>query len=195
MGQADRRIDVFMQKAERWQGELMALRAILLDGPLDEAFKWRQPVYTCGGKNVAILWGFKEYCGIGFFKGVLMKDPENILVAQGEHSRATRLIRVSSVGEIESMEATLKDYIAEAVAVEKAGLKVDLPKDDLEWPEELVARLDDDPELREAFEALTPGRRRGYVLHISQAKQSETRAARIEKWAPRILEGKGMHDR
>jgi uncharacterized protein YdeI (YjbR/CyaY-like superfamily) len=195
MGKADRRIDVFLEKAGAWREELAALRAILLDGPLDEAFKWRQPCYTFEGANVAILWGFKAFCGVGFFKGVLMKDPEGVLAAPGENSRATRVLRFTGPDEIAAGEATLRAYVQEAVAVEKAGLKVAFAKDDLEWPEELIARLDTDPALREAFEALTPGRRRGYVLHVSQAKQPATRAARIEKWAPRILEGKGMHDR
>lgn len=195
MGTLDRRIDVWMQKAQAWQDELSALRAILLDGPLDEAFKWRQPVYTLGGSNVAILWGFKDYCGIGFFKGVLMNDPEQILVAQGAYSRSARVLKFDSAAAIAAQEAVIRAYILEAARVQRAGLTVDLPKDDLERPAELLERLDADPEFRQAFDALTPGRQRGYILHFLQAKQSVTRERRIEKWAPAILKGRGMHDR
>lgn len=195
MADANPEVDAFFAKVTSWREELEALRAILLACPVTETFKWRAPCYTYRDGNVAILWGFKAHCAVGFFKGVLMKDPEGILVAPGENSRSARMVKFTSLEEIAAMEATLKAYIQEAVEVEKAGLKVDFPKDDLEPPEELTAKLAESPELRQAFEALTPGRRRGYLLYFSEPKRSETRTSRIEKAAPRILEGKGRHDR
>ena len=189
------RVESFFAKAKNWPEELAALRAILLASPLTEEFKWRGPVYTVDGGNVAIVWGFKDFCALGFFKGVLLKDPEGILVPPGDNSRSVRMVKFTSLADIAAREAVLGDYIREAIANEKAGLKVDLPKDDLDYPAELVDRLDGDPEFRTAFEALTPGRQRGWVLHFSQPKQSATKTSRIDKAAPRILAGKGMHDR
>ncbi len=187
--------EAFFAKDGRWRDELAALRAILRACPVAEDFKWRSPVYTAHGGNVATVWGLKDTAVLSFFKGVLLKDPEGILVAPGENSRSVRMVKFTGLAEIAAMEAVLKDYIREAVENEKAGLKVDFPKDDLDYPEELADRLDGDPDFRAAFEALTPGRQRGWVLHFSGAKQSATRASRIEKAAPRILAGKGMHDR
>jgi uncharacterized protein YdeI (YjbR/CyaY-like superfamily) len=195
MSDVNPRVEKFFAEATRWREELAALRAILLDCPVTETFKWRAPTYTAAGGNIATVWGLKDACVLSFFKGVLLKDPEGILVAPGEKSRSVRLARFTDVSQIADREATLKRYIDQAVANEKAGLKVDFPKDDLDYPEELVAMLDDDPALKSAFEALTPGRRRGYVLHFSGPKQSKTRLSRIEKAAPRILAGKGMHNR
>ena len=189
------RAEAFFAKAKYWQGELAALRTILLDCPVIEDFKWRSPCYTFQDGNVATVWGFKENCVLGFFKGVLLKDAKGILVAPGENSRSVRMIKFTSIAEIARMEATLKDYIHEAVEVEKAGLKVDFPKDDLAFPAELIRKLDENPELKTAFEALTPGRQRGYILYFSQPKQSPTRTSRIEKSEPRILGGKGLNDR
>lgn len=194
MPEPDRRVGVFIDKADRWQDELKTLRVILLDTPLSETFKWRQPVYAFEGGNVAILWTFKSDCGLGFFKGALMKDLEGLLVAPGENSRAARKMSFTSVEDIRAREAAIRAYVDEAIAIERAGLKVEMPKDDLEPPAELVDRLDADAAFREAFEGLTPGRRRGWTLHFLGAKKSETRAARIEKAAPAILSGKGMHD-
>jgi len=187
--------EAFFARDGRWRDELQALRAILLACPLTEDFKWRSPVYTAHGGNVATVWGLKDNAALSLFKGVLLKDSENILVAPGENSRSVRMVKFTGLAEIAAMEAVLKDYIREAVENEKAGRKVDFPKDDLDYPEELADRLDGDPDFRTAFEALTPGRQRGWVLHFSGAKQSATRASRIEKAAPRILAGKGMHDR
>ena len=195
MGDKTAKIEAFFDEADAWGGELRALRAVLRDCPVSEEWKWRSPVYTAHGGNVAILWGFKDYCGLGFFKGVLLKDPHGVLVQQGENSRSARLMKFHGVDEIAELEAVIRAYVAEAVANEKAGLKVDLPKDDLDYPEELVDRLDGDPDFRAAFEGLTPGRRRGWVLHFSGAKQAATRAARVDKAAPKILAGKGMQDR
>jgi uncharacterized protein YdeI (YjbR/CyaY-like superfamily) len=195
MNGTDRRVEVFFGKLNTWREELAALRAILLGSGLREEFKWRSPVYTFDGGNLAIIWGFKDHAALGFFKGVLLRDEAGILVAQGENSRSARVVKFTSPAEIAALEATLRDYIREAIEVEKAGLKVDLPKDDLDYPPELVDKLDADAAFRAAFEALTPGRRRGYVLHVSQAKQTATRAARIEKAAPKIFAGKGFNER
>lgn len=195
MAETDRRVGVFFTRLTAWQDELAALRAILLDSGLKEEFKWRSPVYTADGGNVAIIWGFKDDAALGFFKGVLLKDPAGILVAPGENSRSSRVVKFRSVGEIAEMADTLRDYIRAAIEIEKAGLKVDLPKDDLAYPDELVSKLDADPTYREAFAALTPGRRRGYLLHFSAPKKPETRRSRIEKAAGHIFAGKGFNER
>ncbi len=192
---ADPRIEAFFSEAKAWRAELEALRAILLDQPLAEEFKWNGPCYTAEGGNVATLWGLKDACAIGFFKGALMKDPEGILAAPGENSRAMRTIRFADAGEIERLRPVLAAYLREAVEVERAGLKVEFAKDDIEPPEELTRILEADPKLRAAFEALTPGRRRAYLLHFTQPKKSGTRVARIERASPAIMAGKGMHDR
>ncbi|WJS86594.1 YdeI/OmpD-associated family protein [Paracoccus sp. TOH] len=188
-------VDALFDELTDWRQELEALRAILLASPLTEEFKWRSPVYTWDGHNVAIIWGFKDRATLGFFKGVLLKDPEGVLEPPGENSRSSRTIDFTDPARVRKLAPVLRAYIDEAIEIEKAGLKVDFPKDDLDYPEELVQRLDGDSGFKAAFEALTPGRRRGWVLHFSQAKQSATRAARIEKAAPRILAGKGMQDR
>ena len=195
MGRAHPKAHAFYADQERWHDELAALRAILNDSGLCEEFKWRSPVYTHDGHNVALVWGFKDHAALGFFKGVLLKDKAGILVAQGENSRSTRVVKVTSVAQVTRLAPTLAAYLTEAIGIEKAGLKVDLPKDDLDYPAELVDRLDADDRFRAAFEALTPGRRRSWVLHFSQAKQSETRISRIEKAAGKIFAGKGLNDR
>ena len=195
MADVDPRIEAFFANAGKWREELTALRAILNGCPVAEDFKWRSPCYTFRKRNVATIWGFKDHCALSFFKGVLLADAEHILVAPGENSRSVRLARFTSVAHIAGMESILKDYVREAVEVEKARRKVDFRKDDLELPGELVDRLEKDPDLKAAFEALTPGRRRGYILHFSQPRQSATRASRIEKRRSRILDGKGLHDR
>lgn len=195
MSDRNPKVEAFFKDAKKWRVELAALRKILLACPVTEEFKWRSPCYTVDEGNVATVWGFKDGCALSFFKGVLLKDPKSILVPPGANSRSVRLVRFTSLAEITELEETLKAYVREAVELEKGGQKVEFRKDDLDYPEELIARLDADAELKAAFEGLTPGRRRGYILHFSQPKQSKTRASRIEKWAPRILEGKGMHDR
>lgn len=195
MSEVNPRVEAFFTEAGEWQEELKALRAILLDCPVSEEFKWHSPCYTVQGGNVATLWGLKDSCALSFFKGVFLKDEKGLLLAPGEHSRSMRLIKFTSVSEIVGMEAILKHYIHEAIDVEKAGLKVDFRKDDLVFPEELTEKLEEDPDFKTAFDALTPGRRRGYVLHFSRPKQSKTRISRIEKCVPRIFEGKGLHDR
>jgi len=195
MTDAEAKVAAFYDADGDWTEELSALRAVLRDCEVDETFKWRAPTYTAHGGNVATVWRMKDGAALALFKGALLADPEGVLVAPGEHSRSMRYWRFSDATEITDRAAAIKALVQEAVANEKAGRKVDFPKDDLAYPEELVDRLEADPDLMEAFEGLTPGRRRGYLLHFSQAKQSATRLARIEKHAPRILEGKGMHDR
>lgn len=188
-------VDAYFGKLETWREEMEALRKIVLGCPLAEELKWRSPCYTFEGNNVVTIWGLKDHCGLAFFKGVLLSDAKEILVAPGENSRSMRKMVFTSVPEIVGMEGTVRDYVLEAIEVEKAGRKVELRKDDLVFPDELVDRFDENPDLRTAFEALTPGRQRGYVLHFSQPKQSRTRVSRIDKCEPRILDGKGLHDR
>ncbi|MDO6732353.1 YdeI/OmpD-associated family protein [Marinovum sp. 2_MG-2023] len=195
MGNMDRRCGIWFDKATVWRAELLALREILLHGPVDEAFKWRGPVYTAHGGNIAVLWAMKHQCGLGFFKGALLDDPAQILVAPGPNSRATRMIAFTDVATIRAQADVITKYLLKAIENEAAGLRVTFAKDDLDLPEELNAALAADPVLNDAFMALTPGRRRGYILHFAGAKQAKTRAARIEKWTPLILQGKGMHDR
>ncbi|HXV29195.1 MAG TPA: YdeI/OmpD-associated family protein [Sinorhizobium sp.] len=195
MREVNPKVEAFLSDAKKWRKELAALRAILLDCPVIEEFKWRSPCYTFQEGNVATVWGLKEYCALSFFKGVLLKDAGKILVAPGDNSRSMRLVKFTSVGEIVEMEAVLKNYILEAIDVEKAGLKVDLKNGDRVLPDELIDKLAENPDLKTAFEALTPGRQRGYNLYFSQPTQSRTRVSRIEKCVPRILDGKGLNDR
>ena len=183
-------------KVHPWQAEMQQLRRILLDTELTEEVKWSVPCYTFQTSNVVILSAFKDYCALSFFKGVLLKDAHGILVQPTRNTQATRLIRFTAVDKILELETILKAYVEEAIAIEKAGLKVTY-KDtsQFEFPDELLSILEDDPAFAAAFEALTPGRQRGYLLHFSAAKQSRTRVSRIEKCMPQIFEGKGFHDR
>lgn len=188
-------VDEFMSKVKKWRGEMERLRTIVLDCGLTEDFKWRQPCYTFDQSNIVIIHGFKEYCALLFFKGALLADPHGILIRQTENVQAGRQIRFTSLREIVEMEPILKDYIYEAIEVEKAGLKVESKRDtELTLPEELQSKFDENPALKTAFEALTPGRQRAYVLYFSQPKQSKTRESRIEKCIPQILAGKGLND-
>lgn len=195
MDDAQGTIDDFFEKADRWPAELAALRTILRDCGLVEVWKWSSPVYTLDGGNVAILWGFKDNATLGFFKGVLLQDKDKLLVAPGENSRSSRIFKFTSLEQIDAIKDTIRAYVLEAMELERSGARVDLPKDDIVYPDELVARLNDDPELSEAFQALTPGRRRGYALYFAQPKQSATRVGRIEKLRDKILAGKGLQDR
>ncbi|MCO6178256.1 YdeI family protein [Ciceribacter sp. RN22] len=195
MSDERQKLNTFFSEAKVWSEELRALRAILLDCGLTEEFKWRGPCYTYDGGNVAVIWGFKENAALGFFRGVLLKDPEGLLVAPGDNSRAVRMFKFTGLDQITAIETTIRTYVREAIELEKAGAKVDLPKDDIVYPEELVAALEEDPNLQEAFEALTPGRKRGYALHFAQPKQSATRRSRIEKSRDRILAGKRLQER
>ncbi|SFS60750.1 DUF1801 domain-containing protein [Marininema halotolerans] len=189
------KVDDFLNKADKWKKEFEALRKIVLDCDLTEEFKWKHPCYTFEKKNIVLIHGFKEYCALLFYKGVLLQDAQGILIQQTENVQAARQIRFTHVQEIIDMEMTLKAYIDEAIKVEKAGLEVELKKPkELSIPEELLYQFDKIPALKTAFEALTPGRQRVYIRYFSQAKQSKTRSSRIEKYTQQILDGKGLND-
>ena len=188
------KVDLFLRKAKKWREESEKLRMILLDFPLTEELKWGEPCYTLQGKNVVLIGGFKEHVTLLFFQGALLKDTHRILVAPG-NTQAKRQIRFTSLQQILAMEAVLKAYIREAIEVEEAGLKVKLRKhSDYVIPQDLQKRLDEIPALKAAFEALTPGRQRAYMFHISKPKQSKTRESTVEKCIPQILAGKGLND-
>ncbi|MRW90551.1 hypothetical protein GJ699_11185 [Duganella sp. FT80W] len=190
------KVDAFLERAKNWQEEFIALRAIINSaGELTENLKWGQPCYTLDGHNVVLMHGFKEYCALLFFKGALMKDPKNILIQQTENVQAARQIRFTGVADITRQEKVLKSYLKDAIALEKSGAKVELKKTaEFDFPEELERKMDDLPALRTAFEQLTPGRQRAYLLHFSSAKQAKTRESRIDKCVDRILAGKGLDD-
>lgn len=189
------KIDVYLSKAKKWQAEMAKLRTIVLDCQLTEELKWGKPCYTFQESNVVLIIGFKEYCALLFCKGALLKDAHGILIKPGENTQAARQIRFTNVREIVEMEPILKSYIHEAGEVEKAGLKVNFKKNtEFIVPEELQNKLDEIPALKTAFEALTPGRQRAYILHFSAPKQSKTRESRVEKCMPQILNGKGLND-
>ncbi|MFJ7916294.1 MULTISPECIES: YdeI family protein [unclassified Lysinibacillus] len=189
------KVDEFLSKAKKWQEEYSALRNIVLDCELTEEFKWMHPCYTLGKKNIVLIHGFKDYCALLFHKGALLKDAHGILIQQTENVQAARQIRFTNVQEIVGMETIIKDYILEAIEVEKAGLEVPM-KEHKEYiiPEELHNKFNEMPTLKTAFEKLTPGRQRAYILHFSQPKQSKTRVSRIEKYTQHILDGKGLND-
>ena len=182
-------------KVHRWQEPMAHLRMILLDSGLTEERKWGVPCYTFQGANVMLLSAFNDYCALSFFKGSLLEDPHGLLVKPGENSQATRYLRFTRVEEVIEREPVIRAYIKEALALEKAGRKVEFKQRPEPIPEELEAMFAEDPALQAAFEALTPGRQRGYILHFSQPKQAKTRLSRIEKCVPKIMEGKGFHDR
>ncbi|AWM15877.1 YdeI family protein [Bacillus inaquosorum] len=189
------KVDEFLSKATKWKEEYEKLRNICLDFELTEEFKWKHPCYTFNSKNIVLIHGFKEYCALLFHKGALIKDDHGILIQQTENVQAARQIRFTNVQEIVEMETILKAYIHEAIEVEKAGLEVDFKKDtEYKIPEELQSKFDEIPALKAAFEALTPGRQRAYILYFSQAKQSKTRESRIEKYMEKILNGQGLKD-
>jgi uncharacterized protein YdeI (YjbR/CyaY-like superfamily) len=189
------KVDAFLRKAKKWQEEFEKLRLIALDCQLAEELKWGVPCYTFQEKNIVVIHGFKEYCALLFFKGVLLKDAKGILIKQTENVQAGRQIRFTNVREIVAMATILKSYIQEAIEVEKSGLKVILRKtSEFIIPEEFQKRLDRNTALRIAFDALTPGRQRAYILYFSAPKQSKTRESRIEKCLPQILNGKGLND-
>lgn len=186
-------IEAFFDRPRRWQEVSARLRAVLLDCGLDEEFKWRKPCYSSEGNKIVIIQEMKAFVALLFFKGALLTDPSGVLVAQGEHTRSAKRICFVTPAEVAASAQLLRAYVDEAIAVERAGLKVEKP--DLVLVEELQARLDEDPTLSAAFFALTPGRQRAYHIEISGAKKSATRAKRVEKYVPRILAGKGLRDR
>ena len=195
------KVDFYFSKAKKWQKEFEKLRMIILDCRLDEELKWGCPCYTFPAsagrlkKNIVLIHGFKEYCALLFFKGALLYDAHGILIQQTKNVQAGRQIRFTNVREIVEMEPILKDYIYEAIEVEKAGLKVNFKKTaEYIIPEEFQNRLDELPALKTAFDALTPGRQRGYIFYFSQPKQSKTRESRVEKCMQQILNGKGLND-
>ncbi len=182
-------------KVHLWPTEMEQLRRIVLDCGLTEEAKWGVPCYTFRGKNIAIVSAFTEFCALSFFKGSLLGDPSGILIKPGKNSRASRYAKFTRLEEIIAQEALLKAYVYEAIEVEKAGLKVEFQPNPEPVPEELQQKLDEDPLFQAAFEALTPGRQRGYILYFSAPKQAKTRSARVEKYLSKILDGKGLHDR
>ena len=195
MNRMNPKVDVFLSKANKWRKEFEKLRTIVLDCGLTEEFKWMHPCYTFRNKNIVLIHGFKEYCALLFFKGALLKDTDSILIRQSENVQAGRQIRFTNVREIVELERILKTYIYQAVEVEKAGLKVKMKKSsDYKIPEEFKKKLDENPVLKTAFKSLTPGRQRAYIFYFSQAKQSKTREARINKYMQQILDGKGLND-
>jgi uncharacterized protein YdeI (YjbR/CyaY-like superfamily) len=190
------KVDAFFSRAKTWQEELQKLRMILLDCQLTEELKWGKPCYTFQDSNLIIILPLKEHCALLFCKGVLLKDTDGILITPGENTQAARQLRFTNVREIVEMEPILKAYIFEAIAAEKAGLKVNYKKNtELIFPDELQNKLEESPALKAAFAALTPGRQRAYNIHFSAPKQSKTRESRIEKCRQQILNGKGLNDR
>src|SRR5579864_594190 len=195
MNKTNPKVDGLLRKAKTWKEELQKLRTIILECGLSEEVKWRVPCYTFEKRNIVLIHGFKEYCALLFFKGALLKDPKGILITQTENTQATRQIRFTNAQEIVEMEAILKSYIYEAIEVEKAGLKVAFKKTtEFTTPEEFQNKLDEIPALKAAFDALTPGRQRAYILYFSAPKQSKTRESRVEKCTQKILNGKGLDD-
>lgn len=189
------KVDFYFDKAKKWQQEISKLRAVVLDCGLTEELKWGCPCYTFGGSNVVLIHTFKEYCGLLFFKGALLNNSNGILIQQTENVQAARQARFTDISRIIELEPVLKAHIFEAVEVEKAGLKVELKKTrEFNMPDEFKYKLDNMPDLQAAFNALTPGRQRAYLLHFSAPKQAKTRESRIEKYIPKILNGKGLDD-
>lgn len=190
------KVDQFLEKATKWKEEMTLLREIVLDNKaLNEDYKWMHPCYTVSGKNVVLIHGFKEYCALLFHKGSLLKDPGGLLIQQTENVQSARQIRFTNLDQVKRQAPVIKSYIKEAIEIERAGKKVALKKtSDYPVPGEFQKRLSESPELKNAFEALTPGRQRAYLFYFSQAKQAQTREARIEKYISNILTGKGIDD-
>ncbi|WP_214073145.1 DUF1801 domain-containing protein [Mucilaginibacter sp. dw_454] len=189
------KVDFYFNKAKQWQDEIEKLRIMVLDCGLNEELKWGCPCYTSEGRNIVLIHTFKEYCALLFFKGALLNNEAGLLIQQTENVQVGRQIRFTDLRQIIDHEQLIKAYIAEAIQVEKLGLKVELKKtDEFEMVGEFKYKLDHIPALKEAFEALTPGRQRGYLLHFAQAKQAKTREARIEKYMPQIMAGKGWNE-
>lgn len=190
------KVDFYFIKAKKWQEEFLELRKVVLTTGLTEELKWGCPCYTLQNSNVVLIHGFKDYCALLFMKGALLKDSKSILIQQTENVQAARQIRFTNLKEIIKLTTSIKAYIKEAIAIEKAGLKVELKKPtEFKVPEEFKNKLDKMPVLQSAFKALTPGRQRAYLLFFSAPKQSATRNSRIEKSLPQILKGKGLNDK
>ncbi|TGK20066.1 hypothetical protein EHO61_06035 [Leptospira fluminis] len=195
MSKTNPKVDQYVSKAKQWREEFEKLRMILLDSGLTEELKWGQPCYALEKSNIVLIHGFKEYCALLFFKGALLKDSKKILIRQTENVQSARQIRFTNSRQITKMKPVIKAYVREAIEAEKSGLKVSFKKTaEYTIPEEFLSKLDENPALKIAFDALTPGRQRAYILHFSAAKQSKTRESRIEKCTQRILDGKGLDD-
>lgn len=195
MTQPTAAVDGYIRKNKEWSAELAALRAIVTDSPLQEAIKWRTPCYSFDGANVLFIGSGKDHCLISFLKGVLLKDAKKLLEFPGPNTQAAKVVRLRSLKEIEDLTPTLKAYVREAIEIEKSGAKPPMKSiTEHAVPEELQKKLDELPALNKAFKALTPGRQRAYFINISSAKQAKTRETRVEKFIPRILEGKGLDD-
>lgn len=189
------KVDWYFEKEEKWHDEIAEMRKIVNECHLTEDLKWGCPAYTFEKKNIVLIHVFKEYCAFLFFKGALMKDPENILIQQTENVQSARQVRFTNLKEIKELSSVLKKYVFHAVEVEESGVKVEMKKTkEFPAPEELEAKFKIMPELKKAFEALTPGRQRAYILHFAQPKQAKTRESRIEKAVERIMDGKGLLD-
>jgi uncharacterized protein YdeI (YjbR/CyaY-like superfamily) len=195
MNKMNPKVDGFLRKATKWRDEFEKLRTVCLDCGLTEELKWGKPCYTFQESNIVLIHGFKNYCAFVFFKGALLKDPKGILVQQTKNVQAARQIRFTNVREIVKIEPTLKAYVKEAIEAETAGLEMSYKKtSEFVIPEEFQNRLNESPALKTAFDALTPGRQRGYLIYFSAAKQSKTREARVEKCVQQILNGRGLND-
>ena len=191
----NKKVDTFLTELSQWQVELTRLRELILECDVVEDFKWKHPCYTNNGKNIVLIHGFKEYCAVLFYKGALLKDRKNILIQQTENVQAGRQIRFQNIQEINELSVVIKEYIQEAITHEKSGKQIPMKKvTDIAVPIELEQKFIDNPEFKNAFTNLTPGRQKGYLLHFNQAKQSATRVARIEKNTKRIFNGKGLND-
>ena len=188
-------VDTFIAKAKQWQAEYSLLRSILLETALEESFKWYQPCYLINGRNVVIMSGFTDRCVLGFFKGALLSDPHNLLQQPGPNTQSSRFLAFTSVAQIEEQRTIIREYIKEAIRNERAGLKVAFKKvTERVLPDELRRILDEREDVRQAFEKLTPGRQRLYIMHIESAKQAKTREARAQACIPTILAGKGLRE-
>lgn len=189
------KIDEFLKNTIQWRDEFTLLRSIILDCDLNEELKWGVPCYTFDDKNIVLIHGFKKYCAILCIKGALLQDPESILIQQTKNVQAARQIRFTNIKQINNLRSIIQKYIYQAIEIEKAGLEVNFKKDNLDsLPDELISAFKTDQSLKDAFEKLTPGRQRAYILYFTQPKQTKTKIARIEKWIPQIIAGKGLND-
>jgi uncharacterized protein YdeI (YjbR/CyaY-like superfamily) len=187
-------VDAYIARSQKWPAEIAALRPVLLDCALSEEIKWAKPCYSHDGRNIVIIQEMKDFLALMFFKGALLHDSDGVLESQGPNSRSARRMCFTSVNDVDRLTGTIRAYVGEAIEVEAAGLEVG-PAPELVLVEELQRRLDDDPALEAAFDALTPGRQREYNLYFSDAKQATTRAERVAKYTQKILDGKGFRDR
>ncbi len=195
MNEMNPKVDFYFRKSGKWHDEIEKLRTIILNIQLTEELKWGVPCYTFENSNIVLIHEFNDYCAILFFKGALLKDPNKILIQQTENVQSARQIRFRNIREINELEPVVISYIFEAIEVEKSGLEVNFKKTtEFHIPEELNQKFDEFPALKTAFEALTPGRQRGYILYFSAPKQSKTRVSRVEKYIPQIMSGKGLND-